>query len=91
MAAKQGLIDKDIAWDIPYLSEKDNERKNAQKPLEIEKLLEVARQRRAKHYLPLAILLAVEHGCSTQEDLSLKWADVDLAKNHITSTGPRMA
>ena len=84
MAAKHGLIEKDIAHDIPSLSEKDSERKNAQKPLEIEELLAAARQRRAKHYLPLAILLAVEHGCSTQEVLSLKWADVDLAENHIT-------
>ncbi|MBG0791703.1 MAG: site-specific integrase [Desulfovibrionaceae bacterium] len=84
MAAKHGLIEKDIARDIPSLSEKDSERKNAQKPLEIEELLAAARQRRAKHYLPLAILLAVEHGCSTQEVLSLKCADVDLAENHIT-------
>ncbi|WP_338667984.1 integrase [Pseudodesulfovibrio methanolicus] len=83
-AAKQGLIEKDIARDIPYLSEKASERKKAQKPLEIEKLLAAAHQRRAKHYLPLAILLAVEHGCSTQEVLSLKWANVDLAENHIT-------
>jgi hypothetical protein len=84
MAAKHGLIEKEIARDIPSLSEKDSERKNAQKPLEIEELLAAARQRRAKHYLPLAILLAVEHGCSTQEVLSLRRADVDLAENHIT-------
>jgi len=84
MAVKHNLIEKDIARDISSLSEKDSERKNAQKPIEIEELLTAARQRRAKHYLPLAILLAVEHGCSTQEVLSLKWADVDLAENHIT-------
>jgi Site-specific recombinase XerD len=83
-AAKHGLIEKDIARDIPYLSEKASERKTAQQPLEIEKLLTAARQRRAKHYLPLAILLAVEHGCSTQEVLGLRWPDVDLAENHIT-------
>ena len=83
-AQKHGLIDKDVARDIPYLSEKTSERKNAQKPLEIEKLLAAAYQRRAKHYLPLAILLAVEHGCSTQEVLNLRWTDVDLAENHIT-------
>jgi len=81
---KHGLIEKDIARDIPYLSEKASERKKAQQPLEIEKLLAAARQRRAKHYLPLAILLAVEHGCSTQEVLGLRWPDVDLAENHIT-------
>jgi integrase len=83
-AAKHGLIEKDFARDIPYLSEKDSERKNAQKPLEIEELIAAALQRRAKHYLPLAILLAVEHGCSTQEVLSLRWADVDLEENCIT-------
>ncbi len=83
-AKRHGLIDKDAAKSIPYLSEKDSERKNAQKPLEIEELLAAARQRRAKHYLPLAILLAVEHGCSTQEVLSLKLSDIDLAENQIT-------
>ena len=32
----------------------------------------------------LAILLAVEHGCSTQEVLTLRWSDISLAENHIT-------
>ncbi|SOB60267.1 Integrase [Pseudodesulfovibrio profundus] len=83
-AKRNGLIDKDVAKPIPYLSEKDSERKTAQKPIEVDALLEAAAQRRAKHYMVLAILLAVEHGCSTQEVLMLKRSDIDLDENRIT-------
>ncbi|MEZ7195227.1 tyrosine-type recombinase/integrase [Pseudodesulfovibrio karagichevae] len=83
-AKRHGLIDKDVAKSIPYLSEKDSERKKAQKPIEVDALLEIAAQRRAKHYMVLAILLAVEHGCSTQEILALKSSDIDLDENRIT-------
>jgi len=83
-AERHGLIDKDVAKSIPYLSEKDSERKNAQKPIEVDALLKAAAQRRAKHYMVLAILLAVEHGCSTQEILALKCSDIDLDENRIT-------
>jgi|GEM_PF-538591 len=83
-AERHALIDKDVAKSIPYLSEKDSERKNAQKPIQVDALLKAATQRRAKHYMVLAILLAVEHGCSTQEVLSLKRSDVDLEENRIT-------
>lgn len=83
-AKRNGLIDNDVAKPIPYLSEKDSERKTAQKPIEVDALLEAAAQRRAKHYMVLAILLAVEHGCSTQEVLALKWSDVHLEENRIT-------
>ena len=84
MAKKKGLIKEDIAAGIPYLSEKGSERTVAQKPVEIDALIEAASQRRCKHYMPLAILLAVEHGCSTQEVLSLKWSDIHLDENRIT-------
>ena len=83
-ARRHGLIDKDVVRDIPSLSEKGSERKAAQSPLEVDALLEAARSRRAKHYLVLAVLLAVEHGCSTQEVLSLQWSDINLTENHIT-------
>lgn len=83
-AKKHGLIEQDVARDIPYLSEKGSERKNAQKPLEIEELLAAAYQRRSRHYMPLAILLAVEHGCSTQEVLDLKASDINVPENFIT-------
>jgi integrase len=83
-ARRHGLIDKDVVRDIPSLSEKGSERKAAQSPMEVDALLEAARRRRAKHYLVLAVLLAVEHGCSTQEVLSLQWSDINLTENHIT-------
>jgi hypothetical protein len=69
-AAKHGLIEKDIARDILYLSEKASERKTSQQPFEIEKLLAAVRQRRTKHCLPLAILLAVKHGCRPRKSLA---------------------
>ncbi|MDC0336243.1 site-specific integrase, partial [Pseudodesulfovibrio sp.] len=40
----------------------------------VDRLLEKAAESRAKHYLPLAILLAIEHGASKQEILDLKWS-----------------
>ncbi len=83
-AERHGLIDKDVAKPIPYLSEKGSERKTAQSPIEVDTLLEAARSRRSKHYMVLAILLAVEHGCSTQEVLTLQWSDINLPENHIT-------
>lgn len=83
-AKRHGMIDKNIAKAIPYLSEKGSERKVAQTPIQVDELLEAAYQRRSKHYLPLAILLAVEHGCSKQEVLSLKWSDISLTENHIS-------
>jgi len=83
-AKHYGMIDKNVAKNIPILTEKGSERKVAQTPMEVDALLEAAYQRRSKHYLPLAILLTVEHGCSKQEVLSLKWADISLTENHIS-------
>jgi integrase len=63
---------------IKYLSEKVHERKQFMQPKMVEKLLREAAKGRAKHYLPLAILLAVEHGLSKQEVLDLQWTDITL-------------
>jgi len=63
---------------IKYLSEKVHERKQFMQPRMVEKLLKEAAKGRAKHYLTLAILLAVEHGLSKQEALDLQWSDITL-------------
>lgn len=76
LAKRSGLIEQDIAADIRYLSEKKHERTRYLTPEELARLLRVAEKGRNRHYLPLAILLAVEHGCSTQEVLALKWSDI---------------
>ncbi|MDC0336310.1 site-specific integrase [Pseudodesulfovibrio sp.] len=73
-----GAIREDEIAGIKYLSEKGHERKSFMYPAKVDKLLEKAASSRAKHYLPLAILLAVEHGASKQEILDLKWADITL-------------
>ena len=61
---------------INYLSEKAHERNIFLTVEEIDRLIESSVQVRSKHSLPVMILLAVEHGCSKQEILSLKWADI---------------
>lgn len=84
MAQQYNLIQENVASGIPYLSEKASERKVALTPEEVNRLLEVAKSGQSRHFMPLAILLAVEHGCSRQEVLSLKWGDIDFRENRIT-------
>ena len=71
-------IQEDPTSGIKYLSEKVHERKQFMQPEKVEKLLKAAANGRARHYLPLAILLAVEHGLSKQEVLDLQWSDITL-------------
>ena len=77
-ALKLKVIKSNPAKDINYLSEEEHKRNVFLLPEEIEALLAQARKSRAKHYLPLAILLAVEQGCSKQEILDLKWENIRL-------------
>ena len=74
------LIERDHAASIRYLTEKNHERKRFLSPEQVTQLLAAASNMRSRHYLPLAILLAVEHGCSRQEVLDLKWPDVMLSE-----------
>lgn len=75
-ALHDGVIRQDPSAEIRYLSEKQHERKSFLLPEQVDQVLKRAAQGQAKNYLPLAILLAVEHGCSKQEILDLKWADI---------------
>ncbi|WP_461208568.1 site-specific integrase [Desulfocurvus sp. DL9XJH121] len=77
-ALELDCIDKDEIAGIRYLSEKEHERKSFMYPDKVGKLLAAAAKGRAKHYLPLAILLSVEHGASKQEVLDLTWDDITL-------------
>jgi len=77
-ALKEKAISSDPSSSIQDLSEKQHERKVFLKPDEIEILLSAAEKAKTRHYMVLAILLAVEHGCSRQEVLDLKWSDIDL-------------
>lgn len=74
---KEGVLKAAPTRDIGYLHEEQHERKKFLKPEQVDMLIAKAGEGRAKHYLPLAILLAVEHGCNRQEVLDLKWADID--------------
>ena len=78
-AMKEKAIISDPSASIQKLNEKQHERKVFLKPDELETLLTIAALGKTRHYMVLAILLAVEHGCSRQEVLDLKWADIDLS------------
>lgn len=78
LASKEKAITTDPSASIPKLSEKQHERKVFLTPNEVEILLEQARKQKTRHYMVLAILLAVEHGCARQEILDLKWSQIDL-------------
>lgn len=77
-ALKEKAIASDPSASIQKLNEKQHERKIFLKPNELEVLLATAAKEKTRHYMVLAILLAVEHGCSRQEVLDLKWSDIDL-------------
>ena len=78
---KQGLklkaVVEDLAWDIPYLSEKAHERNRFLLPDQLDRLVAASRETRAKFYLPVLIYLGAEHGASKQEALSLNWSDIE--------------
>ena len=76
-AVREKSLKQDPTRDIGSLSEKQHERKAFLLPHQLDTLLKEAERSRAKHYLPLAILLAVEHGCSKQEILDLTWKDIN--------------
>lgn len=77
-ALKEKALSSDPSASIQKLNERQHERKVFLKPNEVETLLDAASKEKTRHYMVLAILLAVEHGCSRQEVLDLKWSDIDL-------------
>lgn len=64
LALKQGLPADKAILEIHYYSEKKHERATYLSPAQVDRLIKVAKEGNASHYLPLAILLAVEHGAS---------------------------
>ncbi|MFP4071678.1 MAG: tyrosine-type recombinase/integrase [Desulfovibrionales bacterium] len=76
-AQADGVIKLNPAAEIKYLSEESQERKVYLTPSELDILLEVAKALPRPKYMHVVILMAVEHGSSTQEILSLRWSDID--------------
>ncbi|MEE4601873.1 MAG: site-specific integrase [Desulfobacteraceae bacterium] len=70
-------INKDIASEIKYLSEKAHERNNFLFPAQIEDLNTATQKTRTKFYMRVIIFLGAEHGAAKQEILSLKWSDIN--------------
>jgi site-specific recombinase XerD len=70
-------IHENPAEGIRALSEKHHMRNKYQQPHEINTLVEATQQTKSKFYMPAVILLAVEHGASKQEILTLKWSDIN--------------
>ncbi len=73
---KKTIFDNPAAK-VKKLSERAHERNRYLLPGQIKSLVSCSRKTRAKYYLPVLIYLAVEHGTSKQEALSLKWSDID--------------
>jgi integrase len=74
---KLGAVVSNPANEIPFLCEKQHERKRYILPHDLDRLIEVTEQIRAKFYLPAIIYLGAEHGAAKQEILSLRWLDID--------------
>ena len=74
-------IIKDPSAEIKSLNEKDHERNRFILPDEVDKLIEAAKQTRAKFYLPAIICLGAEHGAAKQEILGLKWSKINFDYN----------
>jgi site-specific recombinase XerD len=71
-----GAVTFDPSASITKLSEKEHERNRFLFPYEIDQLIEVSQQTRAKFYLPAMIYLGAEHGAAKQEILGLKWSKI---------------
>ncbi len=94
-AVEEGIIKHDPSKGIGKLCEKIHERKVFLMPEQVDQLLAAAAKGRGKNYMPLAILLTVEHGCCRQEILDLTWDKVDLdfeegAKSTCTAQRTRL-
>ncbi|MGX9367348.1 tyrosine-type recombinase/integrase [Desulfoplanes sp. PS50] len=76
-AEENGLCLKNILAGVKNLGEQDHERDFWLKPEQLDRLLEKAQKSKVNHYMVLAILLAAEHGASTQEILDLRWEHID--------------
>jgi len=78
-----GAINEDQSANIKYLNEKQHERNKFLLPQNIEKLIEVSGNTKAKFYMPALIYLGAEHGASKQEVLSLQWPDINFQYKEV--------
>jgi integrase len=76
-ALRFNAIKSDPAALVPYLSEKEHERKEFLMPDGLRELVKASQELRTRFYLPAIIYLGAEHGASKQEILDLHWSDID--------------
>jgi len=69
----------DPSAEIPYLSEKGQQRNRFLLPNELENLFRATQHTRAKFYLPAIISIGIEYGGSKQEIVDLEWSKIDFA------------
>lgn len=93
VAVREGSLAENPLAGLRKLSEAMHRRTRFLQPGEIARLLEACEQSKARVYLRVAILLAVEHGASIQEVMDLTWEQVDLEQGlvrfHRTKNGRR--
>ncbi len=80
---KEGALYTNPVLKMSYLNEEKHCRTRYLTPKKLNKLIELCKGVRAKHYLPAIILLAAEHGAAKQEILDLAWDSVDFEENVI--------
>ena len=82
LAAKaMGIHDCADILSISYLSEAEHERTRFLEPHEMARFLRAISKTRAKHYLPLIVLIGASQGASIQEMLSLRWSHINFEAN----------
>ncbi|MFO7596248.1 MAG: site-specific integrase, partial [Desulfocurvibacter africanus] len=81
--APPGALQENPLAGLRKLTEAAHRRTRFLQPEEIGRLLEACEQSKARMYLRVAILLAVEHGASMQEVMDLTWDDIDLERGLI--------
>lgn len=82
-AVAEGALQEDPAAGIKYMSEKEHERTRFVLPTDVDSLLAACEKTRAKHYMPVILLLAVEHAAAKQEILDLEWKHIDFEHDLI--------
>lgn len=83
-AIKQRAMPMDVSQDISYLSEDEHVRNGFLMPDGVENLLKACEEMGTRFYMRAVILLAAEHGASTQEVLNLCWKDIHFEHDLIT-------
>jgi integrase len=80
-ALKENAVSEDVAKEVGFF--KEPVRTRSLTPQELNNLLEASHRTKSGKSMTAAILLGAEHGCSRQEILDLREADIDFDQSSI--------